>query len=270
MDGLRERVVAVFDRAAATYDAVGVKMFGPIAERLVAELDLRPGERVLDVGCGRGAVLLRAARRVGPTGAVIGVDLAPGMVERARAAAEEAGIAAEVRIADAEDPGGGPYDVIASSLVLFFLPDPVAALRSWRSLLADGGRIGVTTFGPYSEGWREVDAVFTPYLPPQLRDARTTGSRGPFSSDDGVEELLRGAGFGNLRTVHLTLPVRFVDEEHWHTWTWSVGQRAFWEFVPPDERGAVRAEAYRRLQSCRDEDGRIGFDQDVRITLGRT
>ena len=62
MDRVRERVAGVFDRAAPTYDAVGVAMFGPIAERLVAELDLRPGERVLDVGCGRGAVLLRAAR----------------------------------------------------------------------------------------------------------------------------------------------------------------------------------------------------------------
>lgn len=269
MDGQRERVVAVFDRAAPTYDAVGVSMFGPIAERLVAELDPRPGERVLDVGCGPGAVLLRAAARVSPTGSVTGVDLAPAMVERAREAVEEAGLAAEVRIADAEDPGGGPYDVVASSLVLFFLPDPSAALRAWWSLLVRGGRIGVTTFGPYSEGWREVEAVFTPYLPPQIRDARTTGSSGPFSSDDGVEHLLREAGFGDLRTVHLTVPVRFADEEHWHTWTWSVGQRAFWEAVPEGRRDAVRAEAYQRLQRCRDGDGHIGFDQDVRITLGR-
>jgi ubiquinone/menaquinone biosynthesis C-methylase UbiE len=269
MDGQRERVVAVFDRAAPTYDTVGVEMFGPIAERLVAELDPRPGERVLDVGCGPGSVLLRAAARVGPTGSATGVDLAPAMVERARAAVEEAGLVAEVRIADAEDPGGGPYDVIASSLVLFFLPDPAAALRAWRSLLVDGGRIGVTTFGPYSEAWREVEAVFLPYLPPQMRDPRTTGSRSPFASDDGVEQLLREAGFGDPRTVHLTVPVRFLDEEHWHTWTWSVGQRAFWEAVPGGQRDAVRAEAYLRLQRCRDEDGRIGFDQDVRITLGR-
>ncbi|MGY1695115.1 class I SAM-dependent methyltransferase [Geodermatophilus sp. SYSU D00814] len=269
MDGMRERVAGVFDRAAPTYDAVGVEMFGPIAERLVTELDPRPGERVLDVGCGRGAVLLRAAARVGPTGSVTGVDLAPGMVERARAAAEATGVPADVRIADAEDPGGGPYDVVASSLVLFFLPDPAAALRAWRALLVDGGRVGVTTFGPYDEAWRDVDAVFAPYLPPQLRDARTSGASGPFASDAGVEDLLRGAGFADPRTTHLTVPVRFTDEDHWHTWSWSVGQRGFWELVPEGERDAVRAEAYRRVRRCRHDDGRIGFDQDVRVTLGR-
>lgn len=268
MTGRPEGVAGVFDRAAASYDAVGVEMFGPIAERLVAELDPRPGERVLDVGCGRGAVLLRAAARVGATGSATGVDLAPAMVRLAQEAVERAGLAAQVRVADAADPGGGPYDVVTASLVLFFLPDPGAALRAWRSLLVSGGRIGVTTFGPYDETWRGVDGVFAPYLPPQLRDARTTGSGGPFASDEGVEALLHDAGFDGLRTVHLTVPVRFADEEHWHRWTWSTGQLAFWEAVPEGQRDAVRAEAYQRLQACRRPDGRLGFDQDVRITLG--
>ncbi len=269
MDDQRARVVGVFDRAAPTYDAVGVEMFGPIAERLVDELDPQPGERVLDVGCGRGAVLLRAAARVGPTGSVTGVDLAAGMVAQARAAVRDAGVDAEVRLADAEDPGGGPYDVVASSLVLFFLPDPVAALRAWQRLLVDGGRVGVTTFGRYSESWAEMDGVFASYLPPGMRDARTVGRSGPFETDEGVAGLLGEAGFTDLRTAHTTVRVRFDDEDHWHAWTWSVGQRAMWEAVPEDQREAVRAEAYRRLQRCRDADGRIGFDQDVRITLGR-
>ena len=60
--------------------------------RRVAQLVLLgPGGRVLDVGCGAGGALLPAARRVGPTGEAVGIDLAPGMVERARAAAERRG-----------------------------------------------------------------------------------------------------------------------------------------------------------------------------------
>ena len=54
----------VFDRA----DHVGVPWSGPIARGLVEELDVRPGERVLDLGCGRGAALLPLAREAGPTG----------------------------------------------------------------------------------------------------------------------------------------------------------------------------------------------------------
>jgi SAM-dependent methyltransferase len=265
----RARIAAVFDRAAPTYDQVGVDLFGPVADALVAELDPQPGERLLDVGCGRGAVLLRAAARVGPAGRVTGVDLAPGMVAAAGQEAQAAGLDVEVRVADAQDPGGGPYDVVASSLVLFFLPEPAGALRAWHDLLVEGGRVGVSTFGPYSERWQEVDAVFAPFLPPAMRDARTSGRAGPFASDAGVAGLLAEAGFIDVRTASLTVPVRFADEEHWHTWTWSVGQRAMWEAVLEEQRAAVRAQAFERLQDNRDGDGRIGFDQQVRLTLGR-
>ncbi len=265
----RTAIAGVFDRAAATYDQVGVNLFAPIAERLVTQIAPRPGERVLDVGCGRGAVLLRAASLVGPTGAAHGVDLSPGMVAGAREEAAAAGLAVDVWVGDAESPSTSlsSYDVITSSLVLFFLPEPLAALRSWRSLLVDGGRVGVTTFGAYGESWRAVDAVFEPYQPPAMRDARTTGRSGPFQSDEGVAGLFRDAGFSDVRTVHDTVDVRFTDEEHWHTWTWSVGQRAMWERVPDGDRAAVRAQAFHALQATRDTDGRIGFDQDVRITV---
>ena len=83
---------------------------------------------------------------------------------------------------------------MSSCLVLFFLPDPGAAVRAWTDLLVAGGRLGVTTFGPQDPRWRQVDELFTPWLPPQMLDARASGRRGPFTSDDGVEQLLRYAG----------------------------------------------------------------------------
>lgn len=72
---------AVFHRVAETYDNVGVPWFRPIAAGLVAELAAQPGERALDIGCGRGAATIPLADAVGPTGTVLGIDLAPRMVE---------------------------------------------------------------------------------------------------------------------------------------------------------------------------------------------
>ena len=263
------RVAGLFDALSATYDAVGVDFFAPIADGLLSAMPPRPGERWLDVGCGRGAVLLPAAEAIGPSGRVTGIDISSGMVEQARRLAEARGLGnVEVAVGDARDPQvGGPVDVVASSLVLFFLPDPAAALRSWAALTVPGGRLGVATFGPVDPRWEHVDDVFAPHLPPQMRDARTTGKAGPFGSDAGMEALVADAGFVDVRTVTRELPVRFADAEQWHAFTWSVGQRAMWLAVPEEQRADVRAEAERRIASYADEDGSVTFTQGVRYTL---
>lgn len=267
----RDRIRALFDRLADSYDNVGVDYFQPIARGLVHQLDPQPGERVADIGCGRGAALIPLAERVSPGGSVTGLDLSPGMVEACRAAAAAAGVRAEIRVGDAMAPDlpHGAFDVVASSLVIFFLPDPAAALRAWRELLVPGGRLGISTFGDYSPHWQAVEAVFHPYIPPEMRDPRTTGTQGPFATDEGVEGLLRDAGYDAVRTSRERLPVRFADKDQWHDWSWSVGLRAVWEGIPDDERADVRARAYDALEQTRDAEGRLGFDQDVRYTIGR-
>src|SRR2546427_3969376 len=113
------RVAALFDRLAADYDALGVEFFKPIAAGLVNELAPEPGERAVDVGCGRGAVLFQLAARLGPTGRAVGVDVSPRMVEAAAADAARAEIAVEVQVGDAMAPDvpAASFDLVASSLV---------------------------------------------------------------------------------------------------------------------------------------------------------
>lgn len=265
-----EGIAGVFDRAADTYDDVGVAWFQPIAQGLVDELAVQPGERVLDIGCGRGAALVPLARAAGPTGRVLGIDFAPRMV--ARTAADVRDLPqVEVRVADARAPGLPPssYDVVASTLVLFFLPDPAAAVRAWARLLIGGGRLGVTTFGPQDERWKQTDALFTPYLPPALLDARTSGQRGPFASDEGVEQLLRDGGLTDVRTAHRTVEAVFRDAQHLLDFSWSHGQRAMWEAVPEQDHGELRRQVAETVRQFGDESGRLSFTQIVRHTLGR-
>jgi ubiquinone/menaquinone biosynthesis C-methylase UbiE len=132
-------IAGVFDRAADTYEGLRVPWFGPIAKGLVEELDVQPGERVLDLGCGRGAALLPLARAAGPTGTALGLDLAPRMVELTAQDARDLPHV-EVRVGDASAPDepAGAYDVVSCCLVLFFLPDPPAAVRAWVPALAPG------------------------------------------------------------------------------------------------------------------------------------
>jgi ubiquinone/menaquinone biosynthesis C-methylase UbiE len=266
---IRSVIASVFDAAADEYDSVGVDFFQPIADRLVDELAPEPGERAVDFGCGSGQVLFRLARAVAPDGRAVGIDMAPRMVAAAAEEAVKRDLDVEVRVGDAQAPqlGREVFDIIASSLVLFFLPDPGAALRAWRAGLTPNGRIGVSTFGPHTtEGWSDVDRVFSPFLP--VVDPTEGKDEDPFGSDGGVEQLLIDAGFVGVRTEHMTIQPRFDSAEHWYRWTMSHAQRGRWLMVPTDQRDAVLAAASEALERCRDRDGRIGFDQTVRFTLG--
>lgn len=119
------------------------------AERQAAFLlpHLRPGMRLLDCGCGPGSITIGLAKIVAP-GAVVGVDIDPGEVERARQLAAEQGIANvhfetgsvyELPFADAS------FDAAFSNALLDHLSDPVAALREMRRVLKEDGVLGVRT-----------------------------------------------------------------------------------------------------------------------------
>lgn len=269
----QDRMAALFDSVADTYDTVGVDLFQPVAAGLVRALEPQAGERALDVGCGRGAVLLRLAEAVTSSGAVTGIDLSARMVEATAADVAGAGLSwVDVTVGDAMAPSASPssFDLVASSLVLFFLPDPLEALRAWREVLVDGGRVGVSTFGPYDEQWREnVDATLAALRPPETRDARTAGAQGPFASDEGMEQLLSDAGFRDVGTVTSSISPRFDDAAHWQRWSMSVGQRQFWDAIPEDRRQEVEPACFAAVERCRKADGRLGFDQEIRYTIGR-
>jgi len=266
---------SLFDAVADSYDQVGVDFFQPIANGLVGELDPQPGERALDLGCGRGAALLPIARAVGPTGSVVGGDLSPVMVAQATAlAAEEDLTQVEVLAMDAQEPdlgsvAGDGFDLLSASLVLFFLPDPGEALARWRTLARRGGRVGVATFGPPDPTWNSIDALFAPYLPPQLLDARTSGVAGPFESNSGVEGLFTEAGWRDARSTETAVPVRFEGPDHWYRFTMSTGQRGFWGLTPEDKRAGIREAATRIIEDAAAPDGSVTFSQGVRYTLAR-
>ena len=108
--------------------------------------ELRPGERVVDVGCGAGIDSLIAAKKVGPDGGVIGVDMTPSMLEKARQGAQEAGLRnVEFREGYAEELPivDGWADVVISNGVLNLMPDKGAALEEMSRVLKPGGRLQI-------------------------------------------------------------------------------------------------------------------------------
>ncbi len=109
--------------------------------------ELRPGERVVDVGCGAGIDSLIAAKKVAPDGRVIGVDMTPSMLEKARRAAEEVELKSIMEFregyAEALPVEDGWADVVISNGVLNLMPDKAAALEEISRVLKPGGRLQI-------------------------------------------------------------------------------------------------------------------------------
>jgi ubiquinone/menaquinone biosynthesis C-methylase UbiE len=119
------------------------RLYDEYTEHALRLAGLRPGMRVLDIGCGPGDVSFIAARLVGPTGTVLGVDAAPEMVELARARAVEKDLSAVQFTQAAIDAIAlaEPVDAVIGRLILMHLPDPAATLRHLSSFVRSGGVI---------------------------------------------------------------------------------------------------------------------------------
>ncbi len=263
------RWAEMFESLAGSYDQSGVPFFGTIAGGLVEHLAPTRGERALDIGAGRGAVTLRVAEAVGPEGRVDAIDLAPTMVELTRATARERGLdQVHVRVGDATDPArdaaleAGSYDLVASSLVLFFLPDPEEAVRHWLRLLTPGGRVGASTFRPPPESWQSIEDLFDDYIPP-LAGARVPAISEIYSDDAAVEHVFARAGAVDVRTEVATFAIPFESVEQWRTWSLGSPLRGLWMRVPEDAHPEIMQRAAEILERT---GGRL--DVSVRYTLG--
>lgn len=105
-----------------------------------------PGERVVDVGCGAGIDSIIAARSVAPSGEVIGVDMTPAMLERARSSAREANVTnlrLEAGYAEALPVPDEWADVVISNGVMNLFPDKLSGLREMARVLKPGGRLQI-------------------------------------------------------------------------------------------------------------------------------
>ena len=247
-------LAGAYERAAPTYERAGIAHHAPFSERLAQLVLLGPGGRVLDVGCGAGGALLPAARRVGPTGEAVGIDIAPGMVERARAAAEEAGLEqVEVELMDSAALEGfedGRFDAVLAAFSLTAMPDVERALAEWRRVLRPTGTLGVAVWtNLVDDAWTwegELNNAFAHEVPEELLEAAAS-LFGRFGEAPELREALESAGFSDVTVETRHADLTFESAEAWWEWTWAGGFRAFLEAMPEDAQGRYREAAFEHL-----------------------
>jgi ubiquinone/menaquinone biosynthesis C-methylase UbiE len=180
------------------------RQMAPLSRAAIDALAPGEGERILDIGCGCGGTTLELASRVGPQGAVTGVDVSAPMLEVARRRADETG-AGQVRFIEADAQvhvfARGGFDAAFSRFGVMFFDDPPAAFANVRRALKPGGRLVFLCWRAMAMNpWMTVPLqAALKYLPvPAPADPLAPG---PFAFADGerVRGILAAAGFSDIR-----------------------------------------------------------------------
>src|SRR5687768_12042516 len=149
LEDAKQKAATTYNAASDYFDHPANTFWERYGRRTVERLRLAPGARVLDVCCGSGASAIPAAEIVGPSGSVVGVDLAENLLELARAKAKYLGLNnTDFRSGDMTNLHfkGDTFDVVICVFGIFFVPDMEVALHELKRVLRTRGTLAITTW----------------------------------------------------------------------------------------------------------------------------
>jgi ubiquinone/menaquinone biosynthesis C-methylase UbiE len=216
----------------------------PASASLLATADLQAGERVLDVACGTGVIARLAAEAIGPAGMITAIDLAPDMIEVARATPAPAEPAIDWHVGDAATLPfpDNTYDAVLCQMGLMFMADRAAAVAEMRRVLVPDGRVVLNTPGAIQSVFEIMERALVEHISADLGGF----VRAVFSMHDpeALATLLRDAGLRDVTatveqaTLRLPAPAEFL-----------------WQYINLTPMGPLVAQA--------PEDSKTAMERDV-------
>ncbi len=237
----------LFNSVCADYDA-GPGCFAHFGRKLVEAADLQPGQKILDIATGRGAVLLPAAERVGSRGEVLGIDLSEEMVRATAAEVARRGLAARVLVMDAEklDAPEASFDRVLCGFGIMFFPDQGRALGEMRRVLKPGGRIALST-------WRVSQSEEVTAAVAQLG----LGGNPPgwITEPELLQQLLSRNGFSDIRVREDSQQFRYPGIEEYSQQARGTGLRRILDTLGDAQKQALSDALAERLRPHQRADG---------------
>jgi ubiquinone/menaquinone biosynthesis C-methylase UbiE len=231
-----------YNAAADFFDASPLSFWDYFGRRTIELVSLVSGSRVLDVCCGTGASALPAAETVGPTGKVIGVDIATGLLDLAREKATQRCLGnVEFEIGDMLSMRfpAASFDAVVCVFGIFFVPDMARGMRELWSRVRPGGKLAVTTWGsnffePGSAAfWRSIEDVR-----PDLYKGFNPWDRidNPLS----LKKILNQAGVPSPKIIPENRRHSIESPEDWWAIVLGSGYRGTIEQLSEEDRGKVK------------------------------
>ncbi|MEO6572478.1 MAG: methyltransferase domain-containing protein [Polyangiaceae bacterium] len=271
---ISSRLIPTPEEVWRTYDPTEMRLTAPLSERMVELAGLRPGMRVLDLATGRGEPAILAARRVGPSGAVLGVDVAPRMLEMARERAAREGVSnLELRVTNAESLDAVPtahFDATLARWGLMYMDSPVAALAAARRAMVPKGVLVAAL-------WAEPERVSYFTLPRRALEKYSTlppidfNAPGTFryADPERIERDFSSAGFSIEHIEELEVAVMEAETgAELVAWTRAFGLTRLLHELPEEAQRAWESDFVRAAEPLR-RDGIVRLGGVTRIVVAR-
>jgi SAM-dependent methyltransferase len=229
---------------------------------VVERADPKPGERVLDAATGTGAVAILAAKRGAD---VVGMDLAPVLIDTARERAAEEGVNVECEVCDAEAMhyDNASFDVVLSTCGVMFAPDHGAVASELARVTKPAGRIALACWTP-DGGLAQMFGMMRPFLPPPPEGA---GSPFTWGDEEHVRDLL-GDAFELEFETHDSILRTKDGEEYWELFSSSYGPTKTAADALDDERREEFHRAWVNFFEARREEDEVVHHREWLLTYG--
>jgi SAM-dependent methyltransferase len=231
-----------------------------IHEVVIDRLAPREGVRFLDLACGTGAVAERAAAA---GASVVGIDLAPALIETAQERAREQGLEIDYRVGDVErlELADASFDVVASTCGVMFAPDHEAVARELARVTAPGGRIALANWAPRNSMF-EVFRIMAPFQP-----APPPSNPFDWGEEKRVRELL-GDAFELELEAHVSPVELDSGQAYWDLFATSYGPtKTLYEAIG-DRGEELRRSWIDYFEENHREDGRVVHRRQYLLVLG--
>ncbi len=267
----KQAVAATFDTVADGYDHPAARFFAYAADRLIALLRPRPGEKILDVAAGTGTATVAAAQAVGSGGRVVAVDLSEKMLRQLEQKAKKFGLEqVDMHVMDAEglEFRKDYFDHTICSFGLFFLPDMVRALREWMRVAKPGGTIAFTSFG--TQAFQPMSRLFFDRIEgcgaAVPADRTQIGWFRVSPAEKGIA-LMEQAGLVKTRVEQVQLGYHLQSAEDWWEVCWNAGYRSFLMQLDDTTLERFREEHLKEVAALAGEQG-VWMDVEVLFFFG--